>query len=69
MTDEMTGEIVVFPNENTFSLGYTFSYKHHRQGYAFEALSVLIVLFMKHFMIGNSLPLPIRRIKRVWDYW
>lgn len=42
MTDEMTGEIVVFPNENAFSLGYAFSYRHHRQGYAFEALSVLI---------------------------
>lgn len=41
-TNEMIGEIVVFPNENTFSLGYTFSYKYHRQGYAFEALSVLI---------------------------
>ena len=23
------------------SLGYTFSYKYHRQGYAFEALTVL----------------------------
>lgn len=41
-TDEMIGEIVVMPNENTFSLGYTFSYKYHRRGYAFEALTVLI---------------------------
>ena len=41
-TNEMIGEIVVIPSENTFSLGYTFSYKYHRQGYAFEALSVLI---------------------------
>lgn len=41
-TNEMIGEIVVMPNENTFSLGYTFSYKYHRQGYAFEALCVLI---------------------------
>ena len=41
-TNEMIGEIVVMPNENTFSLGYTFSYKYHRQGYAFEALAVLI---------------------------
>jgi len=40
--NEMIGEIVVMPSENTFSLGYTFSYKYHRQGYAFEALSVLI---------------------------
>lgn len=41
-TDEMVGEIVVMPNEGTISLGYTFSYKHHRQGYAFESLSALI---------------------------
>ena len=41
-TNEMIGEIVVMPNENTFSLGYTFSYKHHRQGYAFEALTILV---------------------------
>lgn len=41
-SNEMIGEIVVMPNENTFSLGYTFSYKYHRQGYAFEALSALI---------------------------
>lgn len=41
-TNEMIGEIVVMPNENKFSLGYTFSYKFHRQGYAFEALTILI---------------------------
>lgn len=41
-TDEMVGEIVVMPNEGTISLGYTFSYRHHRKGYAFEALSALI---------------------------
>ena len=41
-SDEMVGEIVVMPNEGTISLGYTFSYKHHRQGYAFESLSALI---------------------------
>lgn len=41
-SNEMIGEIVVMPNENTFSLGYTFSYKYHRQGYAFEALTLLI---------------------------
>ena len=40
-TDEMVGEIVVMPNEDTFSLGYTFHYSHHRKGYAFEALSAL----------------------------
>ena len=43
-TDELIGEIVVMPNENTFSLGYTFHYAHHRKGYAFEALSALTEL-------------------------
>ena len=41
-TNEMVGEIIIMPNEDTFSLGYTFSYKHHRKGYAFESLSTLI---------------------------
>ena len=40
-TGETVGEIVVMPNAETFSLGYTFSYKHHRKGYAFESLSAL----------------------------
>ncbi len=40
-TDEMVGEIVVMPNDGTISLGYTVSYKHHRKGYAFEALRAL----------------------------
>lgn len=48
-TNEMIGEIVVMPNENTFSLGYTFSYKYHRQGYAFEALTILIDYLHKKF--------------------
>ena len=43
-TDELIGEIIVMPNEDCFSLGYTFHYAHHRQGYAFEALSALIEL-------------------------
>ena len=43
-TDEQIGEIVVMPNEDTFSLGYTFSYRHHRRGYAFEALAALTEL-------------------------
>ena len=41
-TDEMVGEIVVMPEDGTISLGYTFSYKHHRKGYAYEALNALI---------------------------
>ncbi len=40
-TDEMVGEILVMPNDGAISLGYTFSYRHHRKGYAFEALSAL----------------------------
>ncbi len=43
-TDELVGEIVVMPNEGTISLGYTFSYKHHRKGYAFESLRALLDL-------------------------
>ena len=43
-TGEMVGEIVVMPNDGCFSLGYTFSYKHHRKGFAFEALNELIQL-------------------------
>ena len=48
-TDEMVGEIVVMPNDGTISLGYTFSYKHHRNGYAFEALTALINLLHEQY--------------------
>ena len=41
-TDEMVGEIVVKPEGGAFFLGYTISYRYHRRGYAFEALSALI---------------------------
>ena len=41
-TDEMIGEIVVKPKVDAIELGYTLSYKYHRHGYAFEALTVLI---------------------------
>lgn len=47
--DEMVGEIVVMPNEGTISLGYTFSYKHHRKGYAYEALYALINLLHEKY--------------------
>ena len=43
-TDEMVGEIVVMPEDGTISLGYTFSYRYHRRGYAFESLTALINL-------------------------
>ena len=48
-TDEMVGEIVVMPNDGTISIGYTFSYKHHRRGYAFEALTALIDLLHERY--------------------
>ena len=48
-TGEMVGEIVVMPSERTFSLGYTFSYRHHRQGYAFEALSALMEMLHQRY--------------------
>lgn len=41
-TDEMIGEIVALPENGTITLGYTISYKHHRNGYAFEALTAII---------------------------
>ena len=41
-TDEMIGEIVVKPKTGMIELGYTFSYRYHRRGYAFEALTALI---------------------------
>ena len=36
---EMIGEIVVMPNDGAITLGYTFSYKYHRMGYAYEILN------------------------------
>lgn len=48
-TDEMVGEIVVMPEEGTISLGYTFSYKHHRKGYAWESLSALISILHERY--------------------
>ena len=48
-TGEMVGEIVVMPNDGCFTLGYTFSYKHHRKGYAFEALTALTVFLHQQY--------------------
>ena len=48
-SDEMVGEIVVMPNEGTISLGYTFSYKHHRNGFAFEALRALTEMLHENY--------------------
>lgn len=41
-TDDMVGEIVVIPKGEYIFMGYTVSYKHHRKGYAYEALSAII---------------------------
>ncbi len=41
-TGELVGEMVVMPAGNSFSLGYTVHYRHHRKGYASEALNALI---------------------------
>ncbi len=48
-TDEMVGEIVVMPEDGTISMGYTFSYRHHRKGYAYESLSALINLLHERY--------------------
>ena len=48
-TDQLLGEIVVMPKDGTISLGYTFTYKEHRKGYAFEALSMLIDLIHMYY--------------------
>ena len=48
-SDEMIGEIVVMPDDRCFSSGYTFSYRYHRMGYAFEALSALTDLLHGHY--------------------
>ena len=48
-SDQMIGEIVVMPGDGCFSIGYTFHYAHHRNGYAFEALSFLIDTLHKDY--------------------
>jgi RimJ/RimL family protein N-acetyltransferase len=40
--DVLIGDVSVNVNDTTISLGYTVSYKHQRQGYAYEILSALI---------------------------
>ena len=48
-TDEMIGEIVVMPEDGTISMGYTFHDRHHRRGYAFEALTALLDLLHERY--------------------
>lgn len=46
---EMIGEIAIMPNEGAITLGYTLSYRYHRKGYAYEALSALINMLHAKF--------------------
>lgn len=41
-TDQLVGDVFLRIDPPTLSLGYTISYKHHRQGYASELLSALL---------------------------
>lgn len=45
----MIGEIVVMPKDGTISMGYTFHYNYHRQGYAYEALTALTDLLHERY--------------------
>ena len=48
-SNEMIGEIVVMPNDGAITLGYTFSYRHHRKGVAYEALSAFTEMLHERF--------------------
>jgi len=39
---EMVGEIALYFGEGTVTLGYTVSHLHHRRGFAYEMLSLLL---------------------------
>ena len=41
-TGEIAGDLFVSVAKDTISLGYTVSYRYHRQGFAFELLSALL---------------------------
>ena len=53
-TDEMIGEIVVKPKADTIELGYTFSYRYHRRGYAFDTVSLLKPRLMCYNISGDE---------------
>lgn len=48
-TGDLVGDIMLFFKERTISLGYTISYRYHRQGYALEILSALIPALHEQF--------------------
>lgn len=39
---EIIGDVSIYFQNRTITIGYTISYKHHRNGYAFEIISALI---------------------------
>ncbi len=43
-TDELVGDMTIFMEDKTITMGYTISSKYHRRGYAFEMLSAVIGL-------------------------
>lgn len=43
-TDELVGEMTIFIENRTITMGYTISAKYHRRGYAYEMLSAVIGL-------------------------
>lgn len=48
-SNKIVGDLFVLIREPTISLGFTVSYKHHRQGYAYEFLTALIEVFHQRF--------------------
>ena len=48
-SDELVGEIKIFLEDPTITLGYTVSYRHHRKGYAFEMLSAVIAALHERY--------------------
>ncbi len=47
--NQIIGDIFVLIKEQTISLGFTVSYKHHRKGYAYEFLAALVEAFHQKF--------------------
>ncbi len=48
-SNRIIGDIFVSIKEPTISLGFTVSYRHHRQGYAYEFLATLVEAFHQRF--------------------
>ena len=48
-TGELIGDLSIYFNNNTITIGYTISYKYQRNGYAFEILSNLIEVIHERY--------------------